>query len=131
LRLKLLTFARSVYEEKKDKGAIAINIDNQTHYRRKYLFAYRAIGEKISLLSIIFGLGLIFYVQSTSGIGLITGSWCRTGGHSLVSNTQDFLMLYAKHCPLCFVSAGFIAFGLSILLQGVFVMGPVRAYSAT
>jgi hypothetical protein len=48
----------------------------------------------------------------------------------VVSNTQDFLMLYAQHCPLCFVGVGFIVFGLSILLQGVFVMGPARAHSA-
>jgi hypothetical protein len=70
----------------------------------------------LAFLTMVLGAILIWRGPSISGFDALHGAWCRQAGQVGFSLGDVMNFLSAHHCPVCYVGAAMILYGLFMLV---------------
>ncbi len=70
----------------------------------------------LALMTIGLGVVLVWLGPSISGLNALHSTWCRPAGQVGFSLGDFMSFLSAHHCPVCYVGAAMIAYGLFMLV---------------
>jgi hypothetical protein len=81
-------------------------------------FALPCSDQLVGAVFIILGTIIIWLAPNLYGQGVLQASWCLSSHPTLITQATTLTAQLLQHCPFCYLGAGLVGAGFSILSFG-------------